>query len=140
MKHARGALTPPGFYDNLHQVGKKLTDVYGFIDYQLGAGFDGMAVITRWHSLATAIIYCKGVGGKLRIIKVEGKTISGWQATIDGVEVLFTEKISMPKPNKYIRIADIDRNGEPILNDGEGAVEHNGVFYVIDDQIELQRF
>lgn len=94
MKHARGALTPPGFYDNLHQVGKKLTDAqyYGFIDYKLGAGFDGMAVITRWHSLATAIIYCKGAGGKLRTTKVEGKTISGWQATIDGIEVLFTEK------------------------------------------------
>lgn len=45
----------------------------------------------------------------------------------------------MPKPDKYIRIANINKDGQAILNPGECAVEHNGIFYVIDDQIELQK-
>lgn len=45
----------------------------------------------------------------------------------------------MAKPDKYIRIATVDRDGNPILNHGEGAVEYDGVYYVIDNQITLQQ-
>lgn len=44
----------------------------------------------------------------------------------------------MPKPKDYIRIAEVDKDGNPILEIGEGAVEFEGVWYVIDDGIELQ--
>jgi len=44
----------------------------------------------------------------------------------------------MAKPDKYLRIASLDKDGNPILNTGEGAVEYDGVFYVIDDCIEIQ--
>ena len=44
----------------------------------------------------------------------------------------------MPKPDKYIRIADVNKDGQAILNPDEGAVEYNGIWYVIDDQIKKQ--
>jgi len=94
MKHPRGALIPPGFYDKHHRVGKKLADAnyYGFIDYALGAGFDGMAVLTRWNAESTAKIYCQQFGGTLKSVTAEGKTVSAWQAYVDGIEVLFSVK------------------------------------------------
>jgi hypothetical protein len=46
------------------------------------------------------------------------------QQTIDGFDV--------------IRVAEVDENGNPILKPGEGAIERDGVFYVIDDQIALE--
>lgn len=47
-------------------------------------------------------------------------------------------RLWMPKPKDYIRIAEVDKDGNPILEIGEGAVEFEGVWYVIDDGIELQ--
>lgn len=41
-------------------------------------------------------------------------------------------------PTNYIRIAQTDADGTPILNEGEWGVEHDGVFYVLGDGVELQ--
>lgn len=41
-------------------------------------------------------------------------------------------------PFSYLRVAPLDKNGEPILAAGEGARQWNGTWYIVDDQITLQ--
>jgi len=40
---------------------------------------------------------------------------------------------------QVLRIADVTVNGEPILNSGEGCIKRNGVFYVVNNNIEPEK-
>jgi len=41
-------------------------------------------------------------------------------------------------PFDYLRLAQLDDEGEPVLDPGEGARQHRGVWYVTDDAITLE--
>lgn len=95
MDQKTGALPPPGAYDGLHAVGKKLQSQLTFmLGYDLVAGFNGMAVGARFPTEETATMAAKQFGGSQisQDYEIDGvtHTITAWVAEIDGVEVLFT--------------------------------------------------
>ena len=46
----------------------------------------------------------------------------------------------MPKPPfDFLRVAQLDASGEPILDIGEGARCYQGVWYVVDNEITLEK-
>lgn len=44
-----------------------------------------------------------------------------------------------PPPFPYLRIAVLDRDGNPVLQPGEGGVFFEGNFYITTENVRLQK-
>lgn len=42
-------------------------------------------------------------------------------------------------PFYFLRVADLDASGEPILKPEEGARQYHGKWYVVDEEISLEQ-
>lgn len=50
-----------------------------------------------------------------------------------------TAMASKETPFYFIRVAELDASGEPILEPGEGARQYRGKWYVVDEEISLEQ-
>lgn len=88
-KYHTGALTPPDFYAAQEAAARKIAAATsGYIDYQLVAGFDGMAIRVNFDTEANCVAAWKQFGGILRTVEQTGMNLK--YASVDGVEVFFS--------------------------------------------------
>ena len=86
-KYHTGALPPPNAYAMQEAAARKIATNPGYIDYQLVAGFDGMAIRVNFDTSENCIAAWQQAGGTLRTIPQTGERLRF--ALVDSVEVFF---------------------------------------------------